>query len=300
MTTPSPSHHGVIDADFAFDERAGRTTLATLHTASPIRLSPALPKRDGGVELFVTECSPGLLPGDRYDLHWRLGPGARVRARTQSALRVHGRGDGADAPASRLIQRIDVGADACFELVPEPVVLHRGAHLDSQVEVTIAKGGAALVADIFTAGRVARAEVFEFRRLRACVSIRLEGRLVAASSQQLEPSTLPEVAAPGLLGGATHWASMYVVAGAVDGDGWDALRAELDALTKHDPAVDACVDLLGGDAGLAVVATALDAHSLQQLCAVVARRIDLRWDGAHRGRSNSQRGHAQRGNGATQ
>ncbi|MCW2924743.1 MAG: urease accessory protein UreH [Thermoleophilia bacterium] len=256
---PATAHAGALHATFSTRED-GATILGALHTRAPLRLAPARTREDGGLDVCITECSPGQLPGDAYDLAWNLAAGARVRVGSQAALRVHG--GGGDAGPSRVVQRATVEQGALLEVLPEPVVLHAGADWRSATSVDLHGDAAVVFAEVGTAGRVAHGERFAFARWEARLDVRIDGQLVAASAQRLEPgATLDLLDAPGWLGGATHWASLHVVCARLDTDPAEALRSELDALVLARPDVDGCADL-APRAGVVVVARAQTAWAL--------------------------------------
>ncbi len=270
MSATSTSHHGRIDARIACDG-ASRSRLVALQTGTPLKLAPARTRtRDGAAELVVMECSPGLFPGDRYDLAWNVDAGARVRIGTQAHLRVHGGpAETPEVDGARLDQRIVAGDGALVELRPEPVALHERSMLDARLDIDLAGSAAAIVADVVAAGRIAHGERLRFASWRSSTDVRIDGRLVAASRQQLEPARTGLDVAAALAGGATHWATLNVACAALDADRSERLRADLQQHVDDDPRVAGAVDLLDR-AGVVVQLRADAAQPLVELLDALA------------------------------
>lgn len=274
-----PVHHGLVQASFGVDD-GGVTMLASLDTRSPLRLAPLQRRADGGLDACVTECGPGMMPGDRFDLSWTLGPGARVRIGSPAHLRVHGRvaADAAQEPVALLRQRAAIADGALLELLPEPVVLHAGAAWASTLDVEISGSGTLVAAEIGACGRIGHGESWAFGSWSAMLDVRLDGRLVAASSQLLQPGgALGDPAAPGVLGGATHWCAMHVVSGRLDPEACESLRRELCVALESHHDVDGCIDLVEAH-GVVAIARGDDAWSLsgavRQLADAARRMVD--------------------------
>lgn len=234
MARSATTHRGRVAARVELDPERSTSWIAQLATDTPLKLAPARTRdRDGAIELVVMEASPGLFPGDRYDLDWALAPGARARIGTQAYLRVHGTPESTgddDAHPSVLRQRIDAGPGARVELRPEPIVLHDRADLDAALEVHLRADATAIVVDVTTAGRIAHGERLRFTRWRSCLDLHIDGQLVAASRQLLEPAAIGVDVAARLAGGATHWATLYAACGAWDAATCEQLRERMQAM----------------------------------------------------------------------
>jgi urease accessory protein len=218
-----PSADGRLDLVAA---RVGdRTRLTDLRWAPPLQalrahhLDPALPDM-----AFVIVASPcgGVLQGDRLALSARVEAGARLHLDTSSATRLYRMPD-RDA---RSDVRLEVGADACLELVPDPYLPYAGARFAQETRATVHPRGILLLSEVVAGGRAAGGETLRYARFESLVEARRpDGTLLFRDATCLEPATgNPEM--PGLLGPARPvLGTLHVVAA---GFGADMLAAALE------------------------------------------------------------------------
>ena len=250
-TQTATTHSGWIRATFATGSTGTPSTRMTeLACHAPLKVARPFSRPDGGLDVCVMEVSPGLLDGDQYQLDWHVRAGARVHVRTQSHLRVHSPASApAAAPARGGLpnfgtptatpprgatqhQHVRVAHDGWFELLPEPVVPFAGADIQLTTRVDLEPGAVAIIAEVACAGRIARGELFAFARYSASFDAYLDGRLVVASAQRIEPATLgASLDAPGALGRFTHWGTLHIVSSLLDSD--DAAANLVRALTHY-------------------------------------------------------------------
>ena len=115
----------------------------------------------GTATVFLLNPTGGVLAGDRLDTRVELGPGSRVCLSTPSATRVY-RSDGPPA-----VQRVTarVGEGAWLEYMPDHLIPSPGAWLIQCIDVSLAPGGAAVLCDAWSVGRMARGEAWLFHLL---------------------------------------------------------------------------------------------------------------------------------------
>ncbi|MGN0099928.1 MAG: urease accessory protein UreD [Dietzia sp.] len=165
----SPGKVGVLDLDFRLDPRdpAGRTVLADRFQKSPLQvmrplyLDPAMP---GMPVVFVMSTGGGIVGGDRLDMDIRFAEGAHALVTTQAANRVH-RMDVGYATQNVALR---LGDGAVCEWLPDPLIPYGRSRFQQRLRAEVPESATLIAADILTAGRVARGELWD---VDACVSM---------------------------------------------------------------------------------------------------------------------------------
>lgn len=137
-----------IEAALHFAVGGGRTMLAHQYVPYPFHITRAFhldPQRDDLATLYLQSASGGLYRGDRLLIEIDVAPGAAAHVTTQAATVVHDTRGRAAAQSTRL--RVAHGAFAA--VTPDPLVLFPGAAIQSAVDVTLARGACAILADGF-------------------------------------------------------------------------------------------------------------------------------------------------------
>jgi|GEM_PF-578533 len=181
------------------------------------------------VAVYVMDCSPGLMDGDRYELSWHLQPGAHVYVTNQSFTKVHPAGTAGGATQR---QTIRLARDAVLEYMPEPVMLYEDAAFAGETDVHLAEGSVLMLADVLCPGRAGRGELFRYRRYANRLRVWHGEQLIYAQHQRIEPAAM-RLAAPGGWERETHLGTLCVFAEPVG--------------PQHVEAVLACLDALGAD-----------------------------------------------------
>lgn len=153
----------------------GRTVLAAQSFRAPYHLSKPYWDADARTLLVqVVNPTAGILAGDQLESDVALDEGAALLVTTPSASRVFKMKSGSAACR----QRFRVAAGAWLEVMPEPLVPHRGCSYRQTTEIEIAEGGELFVVDQLMPGRVAHGEAWEWNRLCLETSVRLGGELI--------------------------------------------------------------------------------------------------------------------------
>lgn len=156
--------HGHLALRAAARPEDGVTTLAAQSFRAPYHVSK--PYWDANTRtLLVQVVNPtaGILSGDRLESAVSVEPGAAVLLTTPSASRVFRMREG-EASADSL-QQFTVAAGAWLDVLPEPLVPHRGSRFHQRTVLDVAPGGAALYADLLFPGRIAHGETWAWDRL---------------------------------------------------------------------------------------------------------------------------------------
>lgn len=251
-------------AELYFSRRGRRTILRRHYASLPAQvIRPFYWEDDGRAYLYLLTPTGGMLGGDRLDLHIALEPGAQVCLTTASATKVH---PATDAPATQSL-RIELAPGSALEYLPEPTILFRQARWRQSTLVQRAADSRLVLAEAWSAGRVARGEVFAFAELHTTLEIYTEGRLTVFDRLALHPATHPHQRL-GLWAGRPHLLTLYLLQATPPPSTW--LQATRAQLVGH-PALVGLSEL----AAPGVVARALadDAEALMGLMQLLWRAI---------------------------
>lgn len=153
----------------------GRTVLAEQSFRAPFHLSKPYWDADTGVLLVqVVNPTAGILEGDRLESEIACEGGAAMLVTTPSASRVFRMRGG----KAECFQRFSVEKGGWLEVLPEPLVPHRGSTYRQVTGVDVETGGALFFVDQLMPGRVAHGEAWEWDRLRVELEVRFAGELV--------------------------------------------------------------------------------------------------------------------------
>lgn len=183
----------------------GRTRLSTLFQegCAKIRLPHT---HDPSLQAVLINTAGGLTGGDDVSWEAKAAPGAKLVLTTQACERVY-RSLGDDA---RVRTRLEVGAGAHLDWLPQETILFEGARLDRSLEVDLAPDASFFAIEAIILGREAMGEAARTARLRDTWRIRRNGRLIHAEAARLSADPL-ERDGLSLLGGAGAFASLLYV-----------------------------------------------------------------------------------------
>ena len=154
--------HGHLSLRAAARLDDGVTALASQAFRAPFHLSKPYWDVDTRTLLVqVVNPTAGILSGDRLESSVAVDPDAAVLLTTPSASRVFRMRSG----EARSLQSFHVARGAWLEVLPEPLVPHRGSVFHQRTELVVEPGGAALYADLLFPGRIAHGETWGWSRL---------------------------------------------------------------------------------------------------------------------------------------
>ncbi len=183
----------------------GRTRLTTLYQegCAKIRLPHT---HDPSLQAVLINTAGGLTGGD--DVAWEAtaAPGARLVLTTQACERVY-RSLGDDA---RVRTRLEVGAGARLDWLPQETILYEGGRLSRSLEVELAPDASFFAIEAIILGREAMGEAARGARLTDSWRIRRGGRLIHAEATRLSADPL-ERDGLSLLAGAGAFATLLYV-----------------------------------------------------------------------------------------
>jgi urease accessory protein len=194
-------------AELHFSRRGPRTILQRQYTSLPARvLRPFYWEDEGRAYLYLLTPTGGMLSGDRLDIHIVLEPGAQVCLTTASATKVH---PSTAAPAEQSLH-IELAPGSSLEYLPEPTILFRDARWRQSTQVHRAADSQLLLVESWSAGRVARHEVFAFTSLDTVVEVYTDERLSLFERWRIHPTAYPHQQL-GLWAGLPHLLTLYLV-----------------------------------------------------------------------------------------
>ncbi len=206
-----------------FAPLAGRTRLVRRRHSGPLLVQkPFYPEKDGSCHVYLLHPPAGVVGGDRLDQHFHVEDGARVVLTTPGATRFY------RSPGDIGVQstRLEIGAGAVCEFLPQETIIFAGANAQVDTRVTLAPDAVYAGWDFICLGRPAAGEGFTAGRLAQRIEIVRDGRPVWFERMVLSGDSPQLSAAFALSGQPTVGAMVY--AGALPGDAAERVRAAVD------------------------------------------------------------------------
>lgn len=206
---------------------SGRTVLGAQSFRAPFHLSKPY-WDDDTATLIVQVVNPtaGILAGDRLESEIAVDEGAALLVTTPSASRVFKMKDG--AAVSR--QHFSVGNGGWLEVLPEPLVPHRGSRFHQVTSIDVAPEGRLFFVDQLMPGRIGHGETWQWQRLCLDLSVRIGGALALRERWDQGGEDLRALAEFGGAGAKACFANAVLIAPAVTPDVAASFVAELSRL----------------------------------------------------------------------
>ena len=211
--------HGTAELGFVHTPRG--TVLKHLFHAAPLRVLFPTPEPGEAPMAALVNVGGGLAGGDSLDARVTLGEAAVAGVTTPAAEKVYR----ALAEETRIATRLEVGAGATLEWLPQETILFQGARLERRLDAALAPGARLLAAEMLVFGRVARGERLTQGSLFDAWRIRRDGRLLWADATALDGDIAGRLAAPFGFAGAEASGLLLLAAGEAEAlAGRDLLR----------------------------------------------------------------------------
>ena len=165
-TSSSRPGHATLEIQFV----AGQSAVVSARSANPLKLL-APRARGESVWAFTSSFGGGLVAGDQTQLDLQVGAGSRCFLGTQASTKVYR--NPRLQPCGH-VTHARIGTDGLLVFAPEPVQPFADSSYVQRQDFRLAAGASLVFVDWFTAGRTARGEEWQFRRLQTRNSVYLE------------------------------------------------------------------------------------------------------------------------------
>ena len=203
----------------------GRTSLVSQSFRAPFHVSKPYWDEDAKTLLVqVVNPTAGILSGDRLQSKIAVEAGAALLVTTPSASRVFQMKEG-DAECR---QHFAIATGGWLEVMPEPLVPHRGSRYRQITSVEVASGGGLFFVDQLMPGRIAHGEAWSWDRLCLELEVKLQGKLILRERLDQRGPDLRALSELAGSGAGACFANAVVIGDT--GDGEPAWRANVSAL----------------------------------------------------------------------
>jgi len=146
------------------------------------------------LEAVIVNTAGGMAGGDRFDLDFKVGPGAELVVGTVAAEKVY-RSNGPDAEVSI---KLDVALGGSLSWLPQELIFFDHARLHRSIDVELAGDASIFIAEAVIFGRSAMGEKVQngyfFDRWR----VRRDGRLLFADGLRFDGAVAARLAEPAI------------------------------------------------------------------------------------------------------
>lgn len=186
----------------------GTTVLGAQSFRAPFHLSKPYWDPDARtLQVQVVNPTAGILEGDRLESEIIVEPGAALLLTTPSASRIFRMPGG----AAESEQRIRVAAGGWCEVLPEPLVPHRGSRFRQATVLEVESGASVVYVDQLLSGRTGHGEAWQWARLRVDLTVRIDGRLALQERLDHSGAELAALARFHGFGDATGFANAVIL-----------------------------------------------------------------------------------------
>jgi urease accessory protein len=174
---------------FAANRATGHITLSVaaargvsrrsrVHEAGSLRVRFPNGRADGALDAVIVNTAGGMAGGDRFDLDFEVGAGARLSVTTAAAEKVY-RSLGPDTTVG---VKLTVGDGAALAWLPQETILFDQVRLRRTIDIELAGEAQLLLAEALVFGRAAMGEIVSAGHLFDRWRVRLDGELIFAET----------------------------------------------------------------------------------------------------------------------
>jgi urease accessory protein len=160
--------------------------------------------RGGALDAVIINTAGGMAGGDRFDLDFDVGTGARLTVSTAAAEKIY-RSLGPDTIVN---VRLTAGAGATLAWLPQETILFDRMRLRRTIEADLSPDAQLIIAEMLVFGRSAMGETLVQGQLFDRWRIRAGGQLVFAESLRLDGAIAESLAQRAAAGGGCAIASV--------------------------------------------------------------------------------------------
>ena len=190
----------------AVKANAGVTRRARVREEGSLRVRcPGPPSAE--LEAVIVNTAGGMAGGDRFAFDVSVAPGARLVVTTAAAEKIYR----SLAPDATVDVKLDVGAGASLDWLPQETILFDRARLRRAIEIDLAADARLLLAEAIVFGRAGMGETVDDSRLFDRWRLRQGGRLLHAEAMRLDGAVAAKLEEPAVANGGIAVATVLVV-----------------------------------------------------------------------------------------
>jgi urease accessory protein len=190
-----------------FRRRDGVTHLFRLHQDGSAKAR--FPRATNGIpEAVLINTAGGMTGGDVFGTEIELLEGTRATLTTQACERIY-KSTGALVSVTN---RIEVGAGARLDWLPQETILFNGGRMTRRLEADLADDAELLISEATVFGRAAMGETIQSGTFRDRWRISRDGKLVFADELRFEGNIACQLMRPAILAGNAAMATVLLVA----------------------------------------------------------------------------------------
>lgn len=186
--------------------RDGRTRLATLYQEGAAKIRMPQPEGDW-LEAVLINTAGGMTGGDRLAWQVDIGEDASAVVTTQACEKLYRAAHG----HAELSARLSVAAGGRLAWLPQETIVYDHAAFQRRLDVDLAEGATALIAETTLFGRGAMGEHVASGRFRDRWRVRVGGRLVHAEDFFIRGDIARQLARGSVTGGAVAISTVLLV-----------------------------------------------------------------------------------------
>ena len=240
----------------------GGTVLAHADVRAPLKIVRPFQLADGRVLVQILALGPGLCGGDEYTVDVTVEPNASAVVIMQSASRIIGMADGAQAAQE---VKLTVAAGGHLEYYPGLTIPFRDSQFVQRVHADAAADSRLGILEAWATGRSGRGEHLAFRRISSRTMVCIDGTPAYADAIELEPGAT-DAAGTGVLEGHRYSASGF----------WHNAQMNPDAVRDDDRGLVAFAESRPGQ--IYFRALTRDGCAMSTLTREAIASVNARWD----------------------
>ena len=244
-----------------FAAARGGTALAHSHVRAPLKIVRPFPLACGRALVQVLTLGPGMCGGDHWQIDITVEDGASAVVIMQSASRLLGMAEGADA---RHDVRLSVQGGGHLEYYPGLTIPFAGSSFIQRVHADVHQNARFGILETWTTGRSSRGEHLQFRRISSRTTVAVGGAVAYGDAIEIDPSAAG-VAGTGMLEGHRYLAAGF----------WHGVPTDDAAETGEDGLI-AFAPVRSGQ--LYLRALTMEGSAIAKLAARAVDRVNASWN----------------------
>jgi urease accessory protein len=187
----------------------GSSRRARVHEAGSLRVRFPNGHDKSALDAVIVNTAGGMTGGDRFELDFDVGPGARLSVTTAAAEKVY-RSLG---PDTNVGLKLAIGDGAALTWLPQETILFDQMRLRRTIDVELAGSAHMLLAEAIVFGRAAMGETVSSGHLFDRWRVRLDGSLIFAETMRIDGAIAKRLAERPMAGGGAAIAGILKIPG---------------------------------------------------------------------------------------